>query len=225
VAGLGRKVFVSGEILTAADLQGYAVDQSVMVFDDSTARTAAIPTASEGMVTYLKDTDLVTVFDGAAYKAVGTILQVVESRRTDVFSQSVARGATSNDAITATITPTSTSSKVLVTVSLTVGLSVDGGVMALLFRDGTVTDYRGDAAGSRIRVATGQGTQFLNPTHSESFVALDSPASTSALTYSIRLNHNITSTQTVYLNRGNQDSDLDAVGRGVSSIILMEVAG
>jgi hypothetical protein len=64
VAGLGRKVFVAGEILTAADLQGYAVDQSVMVFDDATARTAAIPSPTEGMVTYLKDEDAVTVYDG-----------------------------------------------------------------------------------------------------------------------------------------------------------------
>jgi hypothetical protein len=33
------------------------MDQSVMVFDDAAARTAAIPSPSEGMVTYLKDTD------------------------------------------------------------------------------------------------------------------------------------------------------------------------
>jgi hypothetical protein len=66
-----RKIFVAGEILTAADLQANAVDQSVMVFDDAAARTTAIPSPIEGMVTYLKDTDAVEVFKGAAFAPVG----------------------------------------------------------------------------------------------------------------------------------------------------------
>lgn len=57
MAGLGRKVFEANEVLTAADVNGYLMDQSIMVFDDSTARDAAIGTPSEGMVAYLKDTD------------------------------------------------------------------------------------------------------------------------------------------------------------------------
>lgn len=57
MAGLGRKVFEANEVLTAADVNGYLMDQSVMVFDDATARDAAIPTPTEGMLAYLKDTD------------------------------------------------------------------------------------------------------------------------------------------------------------------------
>ena len=57
MAGLGKKTFVANEVLTAADVNGYLMEQSVMVFDDSTARDAAITTPTEGMVTYLKDTD------------------------------------------------------------------------------------------------------------------------------------------------------------------------
>jgi hypothetical protein len=52
-----RKVFVAGEILTAADVNTNLMDQAVMVFDDSAARGSAIPSPIEGMVTYLKDTD------------------------------------------------------------------------------------------------------------------------------------------------------------------------
>jgi hypothetical protein len=52
-----RKVFVANEILTAADVNTNLMDQAVMVFDDSAARGSAIPSPSEGMVTYLKDTD------------------------------------------------------------------------------------------------------------------------------------------------------------------------
>lgn len=51
-----REVFVAGQVLTAAELN-IVSDASVMVFDDASARTAAISSPSEGMVTYLKDTD------------------------------------------------------------------------------------------------------------------------------------------------------------------------
>lgn len=71
MAGLGYKEFTAGEILQATELQGYAVDQSVMVFDDSTARASAIPSPTEGMMSYLKDTDAVEVFSGSNYQAVG----------------------------------------------------------------------------------------------------------------------------------------------------------
>lgn len=67
MAGLGRKVFEANEVLTAADVNGYLMDQSVMVFDDSTARDSAISTATEGMVAYLKDTNQVEVYDGSSW--------------------------------------------------------------------------------------------------------------------------------------------------------------
>jgi hypothetical protein len=55
MAGLGYKSFSSGEILTASNLQGYAVDQSVMVFPSSAARTTALAAPSQGMVSFLED--------------------------------------------------------------------------------------------------------------------------------------------------------------------------
>ena len=65
-----RKVFTAGEILTAADVNTNLMDQAVMVFDDSAARDSAIPTPSEGMVTYLKDTDALEKFDGSNFVTV-----------------------------------------------------------------------------------------------------------------------------------------------------------
>ena len=67
MAGLGKKTFVAGEVLTAADVNGYLMDQAVMVFDDSTARGSAIASPSEGMLTYLKDTNAIEKYDGAAW--------------------------------------------------------------------------------------------------------------------------------------------------------------
>ena len=74
MAGLGRKVFNSGDILLASEVQGYLQDQAVMVFDDSATRATAIGTAnfSEGMVTYTKDDDAIQVYDGSDFVGVGS---------------------------------------------------------------------------------------------------------------------------------------------------------
>jgi hypothetical protein len=72
MAGLGRKVFAAGEVLTAANVNGYLMDQAVMVFDDSASRTSALGTAaSEGMISYLKDTNGLQYYDGSAWQTVG----------------------------------------------------------------------------------------------------------------------------------------------------------
>jgi archaellum component FlaG (FlaF/FlaG flagellin family) len=67
MAGLGRKVFTAGEVLTAANVNGYLMDQTVMVFAGTAARSSAIATASEGMVSYLSDTNAIQYYDGAAW--------------------------------------------------------------------------------------------------------------------------------------------------------------
>ena len=71
MAGLGRKVFTAGEVLEASEVNGYLMDQSVMVFANEAARTAAIGTPTEGMVTYLQDVNALEVFTGASFEAVG----------------------------------------------------------------------------------------------------------------------------------------------------------
>jgi hypothetical protein len=71
MAGLGYKVFAAGEVLTAANVNGYLMEQSVMVFDDSAARGSAIGTPTEGMITYLKDSNGLFYYDGSAWTVVG----------------------------------------------------------------------------------------------------------------------------------------------------------
>lgn len=71
MAGLGFKVFTAGEVLTAANVNGYLMEQSVMVFGGTAARGSAIGTAAaEGMVTYLTDSNSITVYDGSAWQTV-----------------------------------------------------------------------------------------------------------------------------------------------------------
>ena len=66
MAGLGRKTFSPGDVLTSSDVQGYLMDQSVMVFAGTAARASAIPSPSAGMVAYSTATAL-QVYNGSAW--------------------------------------------------------------------------------------------------------------------------------------------------------------
>lgn len=70
-AGLGFKEFLTGDVLTAADANGYLASQVVMVFASSAARASAITSPQEGMITYLKDTDVTQYYSGSAYVTIG----------------------------------------------------------------------------------------------------------------------------------------------------------
>jgi hypothetical protein len=70
MAGAGKKTFVAGEVLTASDVNSYLMDQAVMRFATASARSTALPTPSEGMVSYLDDTNEVEVYDGASWGSI-----------------------------------------------------------------------------------------------------------------------------------------------------------
>lgn len=70
----GFKDFAPGDILTAADVDDYLMQQSVMVFADLSTRTTALTSVlREGMMSYLKDTNAVEVYDGSAWTGVGGV--------------------------------------------------------------------------------------------------------------------------------------------------------
>ena len=64
---MAYKTFANGFPLPASDLNNYLMNQSVIVFADAAARTAAIASPTEGMVTYLEDGNTVEVYDGSAW--------------------------------------------------------------------------------------------------------------------------------------------------------------
>jgi hypothetical protein len=72
MAGAGYKLFNTGDVLTAAQVNTYLMQQSVMVFADSAARTTALSgVLAEGMLSYLQDTNAVEKYDGSSWGAIG----------------------------------------------------------------------------------------------------------------------------------------------------------
>lgn len=65
--GSGYRTFVSGEILTAANVQGYLADQAVMVFADASARDSAISSPADGMICYLEDTGYYQAYESSSW--------------------------------------------------------------------------------------------------------------------------------------------------------------
>lgn len=68
MAGAGYKLFSTGDVLSASDVNTYLQQQTVMVFASAAARTSALSSVlAEGMVSYLKDTDVVEIYTGASW--------------------------------------------------------------------------------------------------------------------------------------------------------------
>jgi hypothetical protein len=62
-----------GEVVEAVDFQSYIQDQVVQTYADASARTSALGTAvTEGMVSYLADTNALQFYDGSAWQNVSS---------------------------------------------------------------------------------------------------------------------------------------------------------
>ena len=150
----------------------------------------------------------------------GNIIQVLQAAKTDTFSTSSA-GFHTITGLEISITPSSSSNKILIHYDANV--SGDDLSMVRLVRDSTAIAI-GDASSSRQRIT--QGGQFQGgnndkvAVYSGSF--LDSPSSTSSLTYKLQVYRH---GGTMRVNTTYNDADASYTGRGISTITVMEVAG
>jgi len=256
-AGLGFKDFTTGEVLTAADVDGYLM-QGVWVFASAAARDAAVTSPQEGNFAYLKDTNVTTYYTGSAWANLyttgmtnpmtttgdtiysssgstparlgigttgqiltvsgggipswttpagggGKVLQVVQATYTTATTNSTTTYA--DTGLTASITPSSASSRVLVTVSQPMFTSVAGangvGGTFKIMRGATniVTDVPNGFYASSGTDREGQAVF--------SYSYVDSPSTTSSTTYKTQF------------KKGQGDSVQTNVP--VSTIILMEI--
>jgi hypothetical protein len=232
MAGLGRKVFTPGEVLTATNVQNYLMDQAVQVYASEAARGSAIGSATtEGMVSWLSDVNEMQVATGTAswvdvYPPVvtsgllpaGSILQVVSDTLTTATSASPSAFAWADvTGLSLSITPTKTSSKIFVTYNLPVSGSIGCFVGARIVRNSTAIGVNTSSSTLLASSVTFITDSTRLETLSGSF--LDSPSTTSATTYKMQFAQNTTAT--LYANRRASATDLG----GAATITAFEVAG
>ena len=165
---------------------------------------------------------------GLGSGASGGIIQTISTVKRDTFSQSLNANAVSNDmGLNVTITPQSSSSKILLIVQTTIGLGTDDHVGFVILRGGSViTNYSPSGAGNRATFASGGTTRASSYPGQISGCFLDSPSTTSSTTYSVRIKYGRgANDQTIYLNRANNDDNAVYRQRATSTITAMEVTG
>jgi hypothetical protein len=78
---MAYKTFVNGFVLNASELNTYLMNQSVMVFPTSAARTSDLPTPTEGMLTYIENIASFQYWSGADWlDLVAAPVQVVSDK-------------------------------------------------------------------------------------------------------------------------------------------------
>jgi hypothetical protein len=154
----------------------------------------------------------------------GKVLQVLATNKTDTFSGSVASaGELDITGLSVTITPSSTSSKILVLTSVFGHNTSEGGLTYLIHRNGSTIVPADSGGGYGNGITHGGGISIANTAipATYTYTVLDSPSSISALTYKIRIFNLTTTTRTMYVNRAASDTRV----RGTSTITVMEIAG
>jgi hypothetical protein len=256
-AGLGFKDFVTGEVLTAADVDGYLM-QGVWVFASAAARDAAVTSPQEGNFAYLKDTNVTTYYTGSAWAnldttgmtnpmtttgdtiysssgstparlGIGTTGQVLTvaggvpswatpagggGKVLQVVQASTSTGVTiastsyTDSGLSASITPSSASSQVLVIVSQAISMNRDAqemyNVSANLLRGASQITELPNFFWFRLG---GNSDTALKGTYS--LIYLDGPATTSSVTYKTQGKCEATANnQTVRFQSGSVPSTL-----------------
>lgn len=149
-----------------------------------------------------------------------TVVQTVSFILPTTFSDS--SGNFVNTGITASITPLSSSNKILVLYNVMTDPS-GGAVFFQVQRGGTPIGVGNAGTGQRQVSGSSPNNTNSNALINISNVFLDSPATTSSITYSV-YGASQSSGSTMYINYSSGDSGNTAFGRGASTITLMEIA-
>lgn len=165
--------------------------------------------------------NVIDVFPGQVVYSPGSIVQIVQTVKTDTFSTGSNGTWIDVTGMSVTITPKKTSSKILLMVSLSAG-GYQTTPKARLLRGSTVI-AAGDTSGSKASAMMGtfypvDQNQILTLTNH----FMDSPATTSPTTYKIQVYND--NAVTIYVNRSTTDGDTATGSRLISVITAMEVA-
>ena len=177
--------------------------------------------SANNRVMTLPDTADGTILTTTNPKA-GNIIQVVQTVKTDNTTySSVAHTAFTADVMTATITPSSSSNKVLISCVICMQLgTTDAGFK---FNRGGTDICVGDTSGVRRPVTIAATQSSSNEMFNLFAEFLDSPNTTSATTYGVKVTHGSSGAVDIYVNQMNAGND-DKIMRPTSSLTLKEVA-
>ena len=173
-------------------------------------------------VSTIQNASLASGVPSAAKLPAGSVLQVVSTTKTDTFS-TTSSSFTDITGLSVSITPTSATSKILVTYTGTVGTLTGQYSVGFQLVRGSTAIYLGDASSARTR-ASSWGFSESSVYWQTSFngIFLDSPETTSATTYKLQMisPYGVTS----YLGRNQNDSDATGYSRVPATITVMEIA-
>ena len=200
---------VTGDVINFIHILGSVLDLGVP--SDNTVSTAKIV---DGAVTAAKATGF------------GKIAQVVQAVKTDTFTSS-SGSLTDITGMSAAITPSASSSKVLVTVVMNVGVTAADRYSVFQLVRGSTAICLGDASSSRTRGSFAHvrvdANGSANEVETKTITFLDSPSTTSATTYKMQGLVQTDSSPSFTVNRSGADADAAHGFRVASSITLMEV--
>jgi hypothetical protein len=230
----GFREFVTGEVLTAANVDDFLAKQAVMKFADAAARDSALGTAvadgnalREGMVAYLDDTNDVLKYDGTSWSSVGGLVAVKHA----LFTGTMAQGGIltrANFAVTdLSITHTLADAANKLIISAFIGAAGNSAGSAqvgiAVADDGTLIGI-GDADGNRTRVgAGGLSAPDILGVASPSVTFVYEPGDTASHVYTVRALNVDESTRTVYINRSSDDRNDGRSSRSSSGFVIQEV--
>ena len=166
-------------------------------------------------------TNSIVPLDGLpAGASAGGIIQVVQTVKTDATTVNTTTWTT---IMSATITPQSSSNKIMIFCDLKYCGSNGLTTSQMRFLRSSTLIYAGDASGSRERAVSQnywESNGYHSPTSGGQYI--DSPATTSATTYYVQVKSE--NTNTTWINRTANDRDSQSDSRTASSFTLMELS-
>tara|TARA_R110000824_G_scaffold116171_1_gene267488 strand:- start:275 stop:877 length:603 start_codon:yes stop_codon:yes gene_type:complete len=167
-----------------------------------------------------------TLTNSGSATGFGKVLQVVSASYNG--NDSTTSNSFVNTGLTQAITPSATSSKVLIICSITAGGAGDARPGFCIKRGstelnlGSATDP--SATSARTLVTSAEYVHYADSIVNAGITYLDSPSTTSATTYALAMLARDASFASI-LNISSTEGDYQYVYRGVSTIVLMEIAG
>jgi len=153
--------------------------------------------------------------------ASGSILQVVQTAKTDTFSHTGDVNVTDVTGLNVNITPSSSSNKVLIYVFMNIS---NNNISRVQIVRGTTAIALGDASGSRpVGAASMNNGGDTNVSDPLTMIYLDSPSTTSQINYKVAFSNELTSS-TFAVNKSIGDANSIVGVRSISTITAMEVA-